>query len=119
MSSSTRARQTLSSSCRSLRAPGRRGLSFAPNPARHGTQRIIIGAHGIMGRQITFVTLEKSVHPFRLDASERRPGPRTMHGEELGMQMIHAIPFKNHTCPSNAFETLIKHSGHLPCGLHQ
>ena len=23
--------------------------SFAPNPARHGTQCIIIGAHGIMG----------------------------------------------------------------------
>ena len=49
MSSSTRARQTLSSSCRSLRAPARRGLSFTPNPARHGPQCIIIGARGIMG----------------------------------------------------------------------
>lgn len=49
MSSSTRARQTLSSSCRSLRAPARRGVSFTPNPARYGTQYIVIGAHGIMG----------------------------------------------------------------------
>ena len=72
-----------------------------------------------MGRQITFITLEESVHPFRLDASERRPITRTVHGEELGVQMIHAIPFKNHTCPSNAFEALIKHSGHFPGGLHE
>jgi|UPI0002E226A1 hypothetical protein len=42
-----------------------------------------------------------------------------MHGKELGVQMIHAIPFKNHACPSNTFKPLIKHSGHFPGGLHE
>ena len=42
-----------------------------------------------------------------------------MHGEELGVQMIHAIPFKNDACPSNTFKVLIKHSGHFPGGLHE
>ena len=42
-----------------------------------------------------------------------------MHGEELGVQMIHTIPFKNDACPSNTFKALIKHSGHFSGGLHE